>query len=110
MGVATDRHLGNAFKGNFDGNGKTISGLFIYRPDEDEVGLFGRVQERLVENVGLVSVNVTGRKYVGALVGYNWKGTLDSDTGRPIPRPFPMAASLAKRMLAVWWETTMTAP
>ena len=31
----------NPFKGTFDGNGNTISGIFIYRPDEDEVGLSG---------------------------------------------------------------------
>jgi peptide/nickel transport system substrate-binding protein len=73
--------LAKPFTGTFDGGGNTISDLFIYRPDEDEVGLFGRVQEPgLIENLGLVSVNVTGKKSVGALVGYSWKGTLDSDT------------------------------
>jgi hypothetical protein len=74
---------GNAFKGIFYGNGHTISDLFIDRPDEDEIGLFGRVQEGVVKNVGLVSVNVTGKKYVGALVGYSWKGTIDSDIRPP---------------------------
>ncbi len=74
---------GNAFKGEFDGDGHTISDLFIYRPDEDEVGLFGRVEEALIKNLGLVSVDVTGKKFVGALVGYSWKGTLDSDTRPP---------------------------
>jgi TRAP-type C4-dicarboxylate transport system substrate-binding protein len=74
---------GNAFKGTFDGDGHTISDLFIDRPDEDEVGLFGRVQEGVIENVGLVSVNVTGKKFVGALVGYSWKGTIDSDIRPP---------------------------
>jgi hypothetical protein len=69
---------GNAFKGEFDGNDHTISDLFIDRPDEEEVGLFGRIQEGVVENLGLMNVNVTGKKYVGAMVGYSWKGTLDS--------------------------------
>jgi hypothetical protein len=73
---------GNAFKGTFDGNGRTISELFIDRPDEEEVGLFGRIQEGLVKNIGLLSVDVTGKKNVGALVGYSWKGTIDS-TIRP---------------------------
>jgi len=76
------------FKGTFDGGGNTISDLFIYRPDEDEVGLFGRVQEGLVKHVGLVSVNVTGNKSVGALVGYNWKGKLDSDTRPPYSKTY----------------------
>jgi TRAP-type C4-dicarboxylate transport system substrate-binding protein len=74
---------GNAFKGTFDGNSHTIGDLFIDRPEEDEVGLFGRVQEGVVRNVGLVSVDVTGKKYVGALVGYSWKGTIDSDIRPP---------------------------
>jgi hypothetical protein len=79
---------GNAFKGTFDGNGHTMSDLFIDRPDEDEVGLFGRVEEGVVKNVGLVNVNVTGKKYVGALVGYSWKGTLDSDTRPPYSKTY----------------------
>jgi len=78
----------NPFKGTFDGNGNTISGLFMYRPDEDEVGLFGRVQEGLIKNLGLVSVNVTGKKSVGGLVGYSWKGTLDSDTRPPLSKTY----------------------
>ena len=78
----------NPFKGTFDGNGNTISGLFIYRPEEDEVGLFGRIQEGLVKDLGLVSVNVTGRKSVGGLVGYSWKGTLDSDTRPPFSKTY----------------------
>jgi hypothetical protein len=77
--------IGNAtdpFKGTFDGNGKTISGLFICRPDENEVGLFGYILEpAVIENVGLLSVNVTGNESVGAVVGYSWKGTVQSDIG-----------------------------
>ena len=69
----------NPFTGTFDGQGHKIRGLFINRPDEDNVGLFGFILEpAVIENVGLLSVNVTGKKSVGALVGYSWKGTLDS--------------------------------
>jgi len=75
--IGTD---GNAFKGTFDGNSKTISDLFINRPDEEDVGLFGRIQDGVIKNVGLESVNVTGKKSVGALVGYSWKGLIESDT------------------------------
>jgi len=78
----------NPFKGAFSGNGYTITGLFIYRPEEDEVGLFGRIQEGLVKNVGVVGINVTGRRSVGGLVGYSWKGTLDSDTRPPFSKTY----------------------
>jgi hypothetical protein len=80
--------LGQCFTGTFDGNGNTISNLFINRPDENEAGFFGRVEEGFIKNVGLVSVNVTGNEYVGALVGYNRKGKLDSDTRPPVSQTF----------------------
>jgi len=63
------------FSGNFDGNGYTIRGLFINRPDEDKVGLFGTcsgVEHRpnTIENLILSEFNVTGDHYVGSLAGW----------------------------------------
>ena len=64
------------FSGSFDGQGHVISGLTINRPDTDYVGLFGYVANgSSVTNVGLVGGSVTGRDYVGALVG-RLNGTL----------------------------------
>jgi hypothetical protein len=63
--------------GSFDGQGYEIRDLFIDRPDEDSVGLFGIVDEEgVVKNVGVVSLNVTGRIGVGGLLGNNWGGTV----------------------------------
>jgi hypothetical protein len=59
------------FTGNLDGQGYEISDLFINRPDEDGVGLFGCVGEGVIENLGVVKVEVTGHVYVGILVGEN---------------------------------------
>ena len=65
------------FIGTFDGQGYEIRDLFIYRPDESDVGLFGVVDEGgVIENVGVVNGNVTGYDDVGGLVGYNNKGTV----------------------------------
>lgn len=63
------------FEGTFDGNGYTIEGLYIYRPAEDMVGVFGYLIGR-VYNLGIINSNVTGRKYVGILSGYytTWYG------------------------------------
>ena len=64
------------FEGTFDGQGYQIRGLFINRPDEYFVGLFGAVDgskqvgSGVVANVGVVNATVTGGSYVGALVGY----------------------------------------
>jgi hypothetical protein len=65
------------FIGTFDGQGYEIRDLFIYRPDESDVGLFGVVDEGgVIENVGVVNGNVAGYDDVGGLVGYNNKGTV----------------------------------
>jgi hypothetical protein len=63
--------------GSFDGQMYEIRNLFIDRPDEDSVGLFGIVDEGgMIKNVGVVSLNVTGRIGVGGLLGNNWGGTV----------------------------------
>ena len=55
----------------FDGGGHTITNIYINRSDQDEVGLFGDpfVSGVIIRNVGLVSVDVTGKSSVGGLVG-----------------------------------------
>lgn len=68
----------NPFTGSFDGQGYEISDLFINRPDEDEVGLFGCVDEAgVIKDVGVVNAAVTGEQYVAGVVGNN-SGTLSS--------------------------------
>jgi filamentous hemagglutinin family protein len=58
----------NAFTGNFDGLGHTISNLTINRPATSHVGLFGNSTGQLV-NVGLLGGSVTGAEHVGMLAG-----------------------------------------
>ncbi len=61
----------------FEGNGHTISNLFISRAHR-WVGLFGISSEAgFFRNVGLVDVNVTGWGYTGALIGHAY-GTVDA--------------------------------
>ncbi len=59
------------FTGMFDGQGRTINGLFIYRPSTDYVGLFGRTQGSTIKAVSLTNVNISGNSYVGSLVGWH---------------------------------------
>ncbi len=56
------------FSGSFDGNGKTISNLFINRPTEDYQALFGATSGAVISDLGLLDVNVTGSGEVAALV------------------------------------------
>lgn len=57
------------FEGIFEGNGYAIDGLYIYRPDQDMVGVFGYLI-RKIHNLGIINSNITGREYVGILSGY----------------------------------------
>jgi uncharacterized protein (TIGR02145 family) len=57
------------FYGNYNGNGYTITGLTINRPDESNIGLFGSTKESNLINIGLVNVDITGKSGVGALAG-----------------------------------------
>ena len=64
------------FTGTFDGQGYEIGDLFINRPDEYAVGLFGVVDEGgVIKDVGVVNVAVTGGSGVGGLVGGNLYGS-----------------------------------
>ena len=54
----------------FAGNNFTLRNLYINRPAEDRVGLFGRVGAGAeLKDVRLAAVNVSGRDGVGGLVG-----------------------------------------
>ena len=67
------------FDATFEGNGNTISGLFINRSATDFVGLFSVVDRSgTIRNVGLTGVDVTGDSNVGGLVGYNFNGTIET--------------------------------
>jgi hypothetical protein len=63
--------INGTFVGSFDGQGYEICDLFINRPDESSVGLFGAVGTLgVIENVG-VTGNVTGYDDAAGLVGRN---------------------------------------
>jgi len=60
------------FTGSFDGQGYEIRDLFINRPDEWFVGLFGIVgEEGVIDNICVVNVTVIGEDRVGGLMGAN---------------------------------------
>ncbi|WP_240644616.1 S-layer homology domain-containing protein [Paenibacillus paeoniae] len=58
------------FQGHMDGNGHKITGLTINRPNDNFSGLFGYIDyDASVSNMILENVNVTGKQFVGGLVG-----------------------------------------
>ncbi len=60
---------GNYFRGNYFGQNFVIDGLYINRPLEDNIGLFGYIAYSNLENIRLSNANITGRNYVGGLAG-----------------------------------------
>jgi hypothetical protein len=66
------------FYGQLDGNGFTIKNLTINLPSQDYVGLFG-YNSGMIINVKVIDGDITGRSYVGGLVGYN-VGTVENSS------------------------------
>ena len=67
------------FRGNFDGNGKTISGLLCETNEimmDPIVGLFGCTDGAEIANVNLSKCRVEGTEYAGGLVGYAGRTTI----------------------------------
>ena len=66
------------FTGTFDGNNKTISGLYFNDSGKDDVGLFGCVGTNgTVKNVTLADSYVSGNNSVGGICGMNNGGTVE---------------------------------
>ncbi len=63
-----------AFNAILEGNGYTISNLFIDRSTSVGVtGLFGTVANNArIRNIGLIDIQVTGNNYVGGLIGRSY--------------------------------------
>ena len=67
----------NSYTGIFDGGGHAITGLTVYQPNTDYVGMFGTVNKNgAVQNLTLMDVKITGGINVGGVAGYNNEGTV----------------------------------
>lgn len=65
--------IGNSkpYSGTFDGQGHTVSGLYLDNTETDNVGLFGS-NDGTIQNVGVVDSYFNGRDCVGGVCGMNW--------------------------------------
>ena len=72
------------FKGDFDGNKKTISGIRIYRSGINKTnsyqGIFGYIIGANIYDLNLADARITGYNFVGGIVGYNYGGTIANCT------------------------------
>ena len=66
----------NPYQGTFDGQGHTISGLYIDDNTTNNVGLFGNVApEAVIKNLGVTDSYIAGNENVGAICGKS-EGTI----------------------------------
>ena len=65
------------FDGTYDGQGHTISGIYVNRTGSDQyldsyVGLFGYTNDHgVIKNIVLTGSTFVGKDYVGGIVGFN---------------------------------------
>ena len=78
---------GRSFQGHFDGQGHTISGIRVNKPQSgvsdnsnESLGLFGFVSGGSVSNVILRDANIRGLKNMGGIVGYLSGGSVTNCT------------------------------
>ncbi len=60
----------NKFTGDFDGNNKTITNLYINQSTNSYQGLIGYADGSEIKDIGMIAVNIKGYSYVGGLIGY----------------------------------------
>ena len=72
-------NLSASFRSVFEGNGHVIYHLYIQRPNEISVGLFG-VTVGGIQNIALEELNVSGQERVGGLVGIADSGSTISNS------------------------------
>ncbi|HKM92496.1 MAG TPA: GLUG motif-containing protein [Prolixibacteraceae bacterium] len=69
IGSYTSLQTNTPFTGSYNGNGHTISELYINRSSTDGVALFAYTEGASIQNLGLVNVAIVGNEFVSALVG-----------------------------------------
>ena len=92
------------FTGIFNGNGKTITGLYINRPDRIYVGLFGKNSGQ-IENLNVYDVEIIGGENTGAVVGSNRGMISNAHSSGSIN--YELAEWETESMGGNYWDTVM---
>ena len=69
--------IASAFAGTFDGNGKTISGLYVNATAANQ-GLFGLINGATIQNLKVEGTVYSTKSYVGGIVGKVHTGTIEN--------------------------------
>lgn len=73
--VTESGSLTYVFNGTFDGCGYTVYGLYIYDEKGDNVGLFGRIRNAVIKNLGVIG-GIVGEFNCGGIVGKSDSSTI----------------------------------
>lgn len=68
--TAIGAEANGTFSGSYDGQGYTISNLYIYNPSRNYYGLWGYCANATIKNLGVTNVSINAGDDVGGLVGY----------------------------------------
>lgn len=66
--IGTSSH---PYRGTFEGHGKSIYNIYCNNAVNDNIGLFGYVENSNINRTQLRNANVTGKTNVGGLIGYS---------------------------------------
>ncbi len=66
------------FKGYYNGNHYIITNLYINRPEQDYVGLFGNIRNATMNNVGIEEAEINGYESIGGLMGQAYDSTISN--------------------------------
>lgn len=80
QGWAPIGNVNTPFNGSLDGNNKSILGLYINRPNMDNVGLFGCAAKGNIFNLAILNAEINGNKNVGTLLGLRTLTDVDVET------------------------------
>lgn len=72
----------NPFKGNFDGDNHTVTGMQISNSSKDYVGLFGECTKHninsAIKNITVRNSDICGKSHVGAIVGWAYEINIEN--------------------------------
>ena len=74
--IGTDN---NQYRGTFDGNGKTVKGLYVNTGGDEPVGLFGSTGGPNIKNL-TVDGCVVGKDWAGGILGFSHGGVIENCT------------------------------
>lgn len=65
-----------SFSGSYDGQGHIITHLFVDRTGS-YMGFFGKIDHTIIKNLGLESIDITGDRRIGGIVGSSYYSSIE---------------------------------